>query len=57
MRPAPARRRLARALPAALAALTLAAGYADLLRGGIVLAPLLLALGYVVLVPVAVMRR
>jgi len=55
--PRPTRAALARALPWTAAALTLAAGYADLLRGGVVLAPLLLALGYVVLVPVAVLKR
>ena len=39
------------------AALALAAGYADLWRGGVVLAPALLVLAYVVLIPVAVLRR
>ena len=53
--------RVARALRAAHwwapAALALAVGYADLWRGGETLAPALLALGYVVLVPLAVLRR
>ena len=48
---------LARALPWSAVAVALAAGYADLWRGGIVVAPALLTLAYVVLVPVAVMRR
>jgi hypothetical protein len=39
------------------AALALAAGYADLWRGGVTLAPALLALAYLVLVPAAVLRR
>ena len=39
------------------AALALAAGFADLWRGGVVVAPALLALAYVVLVPLAVLRR
>ena len=39
---------------AAAAALVL--GYADLARGGITLAPILLVLGYVVLIPVAILR-
>jgi hypothetical protein len=41
----------------ALAAVSLLAGYADLIRGGITLAPILLVLGYCVLVPIAIMRR
>lgn len=40
----------------ALAALALAAGYADLIRGGMTIAPLLLVLGYVVLIPIAILR-
>ena len=40
----------------ALAALTLLLGYADLARGGVTLAPVLLVLGYCVLVPVAILR-
>ncbi len=39
---------------AATAALLL--GYADLARGGITLAPILLVLGYIVLIPVAILR-
>jgi len=39
-----------------LAAVTLAAGYADLWRGGITVGPLCLVLGYCVLVPVAIIR-
>ena len=43
-----------RAIAARVAAPTLnAIGYADLARGGIVLAPLALVIGYVVLVPLA----
>jgi hypothetical protein len=45
--------RAKRAARPALAALVLAAGYADLARGGVTLAPLLLVLGYCVLVPAA----
>lgn len=40
-----------------LAAFTLIVGYADLARGGETLAPILLILGYCVLVPVAILRR
>ena len=40
-----------------LAALTLLIGYADLIRGGETLAPILLVVGYCVLVPVAILRR
>jgi hypothetical protein len=43
-----------RAIAARVAAPTLIAiGYVDLARGGIVLAPLALVIGYVVLVPLA----
>lgn len=38
-----------------VAALVLAAGYADLARGGMTLAPILLVVGYAVLVPVAIL--
>lgn len=38
------------------ALLALAAGYADLARGGETLAPLLLVAGYVVLVPLAILK-
>ncbi len=40
-----------------LAALALVLGYADLIRGGITLAPILLVLGYCVLIPVAILKR
>jgi len=36
------------------AAIVLAAGYADLARGGDTLAPILLVIGYGILVPVAI---
>jgi hypothetical protein len=39
---------------AAAAALLL--GYVDLARGGITLAPILLVLGYIVLIPIAILR-
>jgi hypothetical protein len=39
------------------AILSLVLGYADLIRGGITLAPILLVLGYCVLVPIAILRR
>jgi hypothetical protein len=39
-----------------LALLAIAAGYADLARGGVTLAPILLVLGYCVLVPVAILK-
>ncbi|MCA0375946.1 MAG: hypothetical protein LCH84_09795 [Gemmatimonadetes bacterium] len=38
------------------AALSLAAGYLDLARGGETIAPTLLILGYVVLVPLAILK-
>jgi hypothetical protein len=37
-----------------VAAVVLAAGYADLARGGATLAPILLVIGYGILVPVAI---
>ena len=40
----------------ALATLALLAGFADLWRGGTTLAPILLVLGYCVLVPRAILR-
>ncbi len=40
-----------------LAVLALLLGYLDLIRGGITLAPILLVLGYCVLIPIAIMRR
>lgn len=42
--------------PVALAALALVLGYADLWRGGMTLSALLLAVGYLVLVPLAILR-
>jgi hypothetical protein len=41
----------------ALAAITLAVGFVDLVRGGVTLAPLLLVSGYVVLVPIALITE
>jgi hypothetical protein len=38
------------------AALTLLAGYADLAVGGITIAPVLLVVGYCVLVPLAILK-
>jgi len=40
-----------------VALLTLALGYADLARGGETVAPILLVLGYCVLVPRAILSR
>jgi hypothetical protein len=37
-----------------VAAVVLAAGYADLARGGATLAPILLVIGYGILIPVAI---
>ncbi len=39
-----------------LAALSLAGGYIDLARGGETIAPILLVMGYVVLVPLAILK-
>jgi hypothetical protein len=39
-----------------LAAVVLVAGFADLARGGETLAPILLVIGYCVLVPLAILR-
>jgi hypothetical protein len=39
-----------------LAALALILGYADLARGGVTLAPILLVVGYCVLVPIAILK-
>ena len=51
---APARRaHLLRALAAAVLLL----GYADLVRGGVVVAPILLVTGYLLLVPLALLTR
>ena len=41
----------------AAAALTLIIGYADLARGGTVVAPLLLVAGYLVFIPLALVIR
>lgn len=38
------------------ALLTIAAGFADLARGGETVAPILLAVGYLVLVPTAILK-
>ncbi|HEX3159489.1 MAG TPA: hypothetical protein VHQ45_13290 [Gemmatimonadaceae bacterium] len=38
-------------------ALVLLAGYADLVRGGVTVAPLLLVTSYCVLAPIAILRR
>lgn len=40
-----------------VAAIVLAAGYADLVRGGTTLAPILLVAGYAVLVPLAILSK
>jgi hypothetical protein len=39
-----------------LAALVILAGFADLARGGDTIAPILLAVGYCVLVPIAILK-
>ncbi len=39
-----------------LAAATLVLGYADLWRGGITVAPILLIIGYCILVPIAILK-
>ena len=52
-RPPRAARRIALGAAAALA---LAAGYADLARGSVTAAPVLLVLGYCVLVPLAILK-
>lgn len=39
-----------------LSVVALAAGYADLARGGTTLAPILLVIGYCVLIPIAILR-
>ncbi len=41
----------------AAALLTLLIGYVDLARGGITLGPILLVIGYCVLVPVAILKQ
>lgn len=39
-----------------LAAAALVVGYADLWRGGVTVAPILLVLGYCVLIPIAILK-
>lgn len=39
-----------------LAAGTLVLGYADLVRGGVTMAPILLVIGYCILVPIAILK-
>ncbi|MBX3175436.1 MAG: hypothetical protein KF709_13555 [Gemmatimonadaceae bacterium] len=39
-----------------LSAAALALGYADLWRGGITVAPILLVVGYCILIPVAILK-
>lgn len=39
-----------------LAAAVLVLGYADLWRGGVTVAPILLVVGYCVLIPIAIMK-
>jgi mannose/fructose/N-acetylgalactosamine-specific phosphotransferase system component IID len=48
------RRRIGSAVKWGAAALVLAAGYADLARGGTTIAPILLVIGYGILVPFAI---
>jgi hypothetical protein len=40
-----------------IAVLALVLGYADLVRGGLTVAPLLLVVGYLLLVPLALLAR
>jgi hypothetical protein len=40
-----------------IAAATILAGYADLARGGETIAPILLVVGYCVLVPLAILKK
>ena len=54
--PAAAARRRTALIWWGLAAASLLAGYADLVIGGETIAPILLVLGYCVLVPVAILR-
>jgi len=39
-----------------LAAAALVVGYADLWRGGVTVAPILLVVGYCILIPIAILR-
>lgn len=41
----------------ALAVVALAVGYVDLVRGGITIGPVLLAIGYCVLIPLAILKK
>ena len=41
----------------ALAVVALAVGYVDLVRGGITLGPVLLVIGYCVLIPLAILKK
>ena len=38
------------------AALVIIAGFADLARGGVTIAPILLVIGYCVLIPIAILK-
>ena len=40
-----------------IAAIVLAAGYADLRRGGITIGPVLLVISYCILIPIAILKR
>jgi hypothetical protein len=40
----------------AIAAVVIIAGFADLARGGETIAPILLAIGYCILVPIAIVK-
>jgi hypothetical protein len=40
-----------------LAVAALVGGYADLIRGGITIAPILLVIGYCILVPLAILKH
>ena len=48
-------RRMKPSIRWAVAGLVLAAGYADLVRGGDTIAPILLVVGYAILVPFAIL--
>lgn len=54
--PSEATRRRATLIWWSLAVGSLLAGYADLVRGGETIAPILLVLGYCVLIPLAILR-
>ena len=40
-----------------MAVVALAVGYVDLVRGGITLGPVLLVIGYCVLIPLAILKK